>query len=433
MELRINKEYSETTMLIYSRKKSSGFQSLQSTKTLLDLNITTSSLSDSSGIHSLTATNTSFNTAITKNGTASVRIPRSGRIYTNVPAAGNNLRIDADAWNFSSWVYLVSAGNHNIVGDLATSTFYPMLHLSGSIWYIGDGLVNKLIFSQNPPVNQWIHLNHSWDGTFYRIHQNGVLMSKSAASTPMKLLETAGWEIGTRTSQGVTSDIYLGSLEINRGFSRDDSTFTPNYMENMGQFAPAKHLSYADSNDFLISGDITIETILTWNGVVDSNGVCALWGQNPNTASNMRVSIVNTSGAITAYIDSDSNIIPSSINITAGVPTHIAYVKSGTTYSLYVNGALAGTKTGGATLTNATTPFFLGSEEGLAGYNFIGKMKEWAFTRAAKYTEAFTAPSTLDLTASNPFWDQTVRGINFANGVVDVKGNTITNSGVVIV
>lgn len=212
-------------MLIYSKKKPSGFQSLQSTKTLLDLNITASSVSDSTGIHTLTLTNTSFNTTINKNGVASVRIPRTGRIHTNTPSAGDNLRIDADAWNISTWVYFVTTGTHNILSELAGSNFYPALFLSGG-FYIGDGLSNKLNIALTPPTNQWTHINSSWDGTNYRLHINGSLTSKTSNSS-MRVLETAGWEMGTRSSQGFTSDLYLGSMKIDRGIAATDASFTP--------------------------------------------------------------------------------------------------------------------------------------------------------------------------------------------------------------
>jgi hypothetical protein len=109
--------------------------------------------------------------------------------------------------------------------------------------------------------------------------------------------------------------------------------------------------------------------------------------------------------------------------------SHVAFVRSGSTLTFYVNGVAGGTATVSGTQTgNATTnPVFIGSKDsGLANYGTVGHISNFRIVNGtAVYTANFT-PSTVPLTAiantsllacqSNTFIDNSTN--NFAITVV---------------
>lgn len=197
------------------------------------MSISATTVTDSVGYHTITHSGTSVNTSVTKNGVGSIRIPRGARTLASTSNGLAALNTRTDSWNVSAWINVVSRGNlQNIVSELTASNFYPLEWYYGS-WYAGDAAANKLAYTHNIPLNQWIHMNAGFDvatGTF-RMHIDGAQVDKKSLTqgvTPMVSINcTQGWEIGKRSSANVDSDMYLGSLEIDRGYFRPEGSFTP--------------------------------------------------------------------------------------------------------------------------------------------------------------------------------------------------------------
>jgi hypothetical protein len=138
------------------------------------------------------------------------------------------------------------------------------------------------------------------------------------------------------------------------------------------------YIFMSDSPDWYIGGgDATIEGWINWDGQFSSNQ--KIWGQNPSTLSNMGLSITGVSGQLTAYINSDTTLFTSSINLIPNQWNHVAYQKAGTTFTLYVNGQVGGQITNSTALSDLTANWYFGSDDGLGGY-FSGMMKELRIT-----------------------------------------------------
>jgi hypothetical protein len=77
--------------------------------------------------------------------------------------------------------------------------------------------------------------------------------------------------------------------------------------------------------------------------------------------------------------------------------THVAWVRSGTTMTFYVNGVAGGTATISGTQagTATTAPVYIGTKDsGLSGYGTLGYIADFRITNGyARYTTTFTPPT----------------------------------------
>lgn len=257
---------------------------------------------------------------------------------------------------------------------------------------------------------------------FRRIPVTLSLMAAAIANAYDPYLPSVA-AIGNAPSMSVVDDI--GNTITNNG-----AVAVTTYDGNAGYFNGAAKLELADSPDWVIgSGDATIEGWVFWDGTLPASGYITFWGQNPGGSSSMRLSIRDIYGTLAGYIDSDTNVINSSVAVPIKAWTHLAFVKSGTTYTLYVNGVPTGVKTWATPLPDLAASFFIGTEEGTSGYH-KGFYDSIRFSKVARYTTNFT-PAKLVMNSSDPYWNNTVLAINFETGVVDLKGHAITNTGVV--
>jgi hypothetical protein len=76
---------------------------------------------------------------------------------------------------------------------------------------------------------------------------------------------------------------------------------------------------------------------------------------------------------------------------------HIAFVRSGTTLNLYVNGKAGTPRTVSGSLYDAeTAPLFLGGNSSVSTYDFTGYIRNFRYTKGvARYTSNFTPPTSL--------------------------------------
>ena len=111
----------------------------------------------------------------------------------------------------------------------------------------------------------------------------------------------------------------------------------------------------------------------------------------------MRLSIIGTgvNGYLAGYGSSDTVLLTSAAGtVPVNGWAHLAYVKQGSTYRIFVNGVKkAETTTGTATLTDQACVWQVGSEESVA-ISLRGYMAEYRMTKGmARYTADFTPPT----------------------------------------
>lgn len=166
------------------------------------------------------------------------------------------------------------------------------------------------------------------------------------------------------------------------------------YLDGTGDY-----ITYPDSNDLnLTSGDFTIEcwiypTTLTTTYILTKDSIYGVnyiqYSLNLNSNGGIRGS-VGSGTTTSSYQNLDSPDGVCFINAW----THIAFVKSGTTLYLFVNGILVNSATQTATMGTSNNVLSIGREPGDSAY-FNGYIDDVRITKGiARYTASFELPTT---------------------------------------
>jgi hypothetical protein len=211
--------------------------------------------------------------------------------------------------------------------------------------------------------------------------------------------------LNTSSTNGAQNNTFLDS-------STNNFTITRNGNTTQGTFTPFSQTgwgNYFDSNNsYLNFGNQTALHLGSGNFTVE------MWvWKNANTAYMTACGDLLTGGTNTFQMFGDATgtkicwydgataafTITSVQSIQLNTWTHIAFVRSSTTLSLYINGILDSTASL-STNYNASTSFFVGyTPELTAGRNWNGYISNFRMVKGtAVYTSAFT-PSTTPLTA----------------------------------
>ena len=166
-----------------------------------------------------------------------------------------------------------------------------------------------------------------------------------------------------------------------------------NYFNGSNQY-----LSAGTNTSFILTGDFTIEA---WVYKTSSSNcaVAAYWTSGSVSQCSWAAQI-NPSGHLVFYFNNTLIVTGSSQAVSLNTWTHCAWVRQGSTVTLYVNG-IADTATGTASGTSYTpaAPLYIGCQNTADGLYFPGYMSNFRIVQGtAVYTTNFT-PSTQPLTA----------------------------------
>ena len=142
--------------------------------------------------------------------------------------------------------------------------------------------------------------------------------------------------------------------------------------------------------------DFTIEA---WIYVNDISAIRGIFGQNSGTAAtNQFMMLVHTTGRLDFYVYYSSTYLllqSATSAVSTGAWHHVAGVRNGSNFSLYLNGASVASTTAAITVNNSVTPLGIGAVNGQVGtYPMNGYIQDVRFTKGiARYTTAFTPPT----------------------------------------
>tara|TARA_Y100000004_G_scaffold58376_1_gene64986 strand:+ start:1466 stop:4291 length:2826 start_codon:yes stop_codon:yes gene_type:complete len=203
--------------------------SLTSSAVQLLLNFQDAGIYDRSGINNIdTIGNAQIDTAVKKYGTGSMEFDGTGDYLETVN--NSNVNFGSDAFTIESWVYRDAAPSGgiepiisgNTTTDSGNDTF--SFHISTSRYFqFGNGTTyttSDTIF----PLDQWVHLAVSYDGTTLKMFQDGVEVASAARSYSF---DFERFKISRTRSNSRESDQYLDDLRVTRGVARYTSAFTP--------------------------------------------------------------------------------------------------------------------------------------------------------------------------------------------------------------
>ena len=155
------------------------------------------------------------------------------------------------------------------------------------------------------------------------------------------------------------------------------------------------YLSVPDADVWEFDEDFTFDL---WARPTDLSSGRLLFGQWTDATHGFRCGIYPTSGAIFFQIWDGVNVLnmTTSTGITAGAWNHIAVVKYGTSYKIYLDGTERASATSSAVLGNYTGVLAIGSgngpEAGAAG-RYLGHMDEFSISDLARWVDDFDPPT----------------------------------------
>jgi len=360
------------------------------------------------------------------------------------------LQLGTGDFTFEAWVYLNTATtgvDYRIFTNWPSSTGYQFYLRAASLRFIWQ------VYTQNSPdvaalaitPFTWTHVAFCRSSTTIKTFINGVLVdtttgvtnSANGNGTPTIAADSAG----TNGFNGFISDIRLvkGTAVYTANFTPPTAPLTA--ITNTSLLVSAKNASIYDSamiSDYETSGTAQVSTsvkkygtgsiyfatktdylpvrpippLITFPGnftfecwVYPTNAAITFWGvwdsRNGGASSAAMVFYLvplatPVSGSYRmAYFNGTSYYGTGTVLVNQW--THLAWVRSGTTLTSYVNGVAGGTSTVSGTQTGAatTTPIYVGNKDGnLANYGTIGYIDDLRVTNGyARYTANFTPPT----------------------------------------
>ncbi len=138
------------------------------------------------------------------------------------------------------------------------------------------------------------------------------------------------------------------------------------------------------------TSDFTIDFYLNWSGeILGSLGASTLFGQNPGSACNVRISIF-PGGILKLYCNNDAPILyESPVNtIIANVWTHVALVRNDNAFLVFIDGKLIKSVEYKLSLPAINYPWEIGDEEN-ADCGYKGYIDEFRISNVARWTSNF--------------------------------------------
>jgi hypothetical protein len=337
--------------------------------------------------------NASLNTSIKKFGTASIYFDgSSGLIIDNIPVNTST------NWTLEFWVYIVSGSNTGII--VATNGNYGLQLLYNSS-------TSKLELSISTNGTSWNYINGT--SSTNTVTTNTWNFITITSDTSYKLFINGNQEIiYTPIASANNSDYgFTYNLISNVSFSQSISYYQNGSLDLTSTSSPRGIVisaSYNATNPWTIECFFYMTYMTGQNGVVmnsptddpafgivveSSNGtvgrICWLLGNN----------------SVSGYLGWWDLGKSSTFNVNLNTWYHVAMTYDGTTYRLYLDGVLHLSNT---TTNKITTTAFNNAAIGRYwSYPMTGYISHVKLSSIAKYTSAFTKPTSIDFDSSTVF------------------------------
>lgn len=180
----------------------------------------------------------------------------------------------------------------------------------------------------------------------------------------------------------------------------DYTPATEKYGTGSLQFPGAGNSLFVAANTETLLGFSNDFTVEFWCYILSKDngaGIIGCWDMNNFTGSQSWVIAYDNSGNISATIkisDETTTLSTTAGALTSNAWHHVAFVRYGNTFTLYIDGVSIGSFTyAGALATGPNKLTMNGYNNG--GYSFNGYLDDVRITKEyARYTRAFTAPTT---------------------------------------
>jgi hypothetical protein len=364
--------------------------------------------------------------------------------FLTLPASGNNY-LDGD-FTIEAWAYpLAISTNLDAIFTLsACSTGWCFnnsnVTINGFVLCVGNlhyGTTNSN-YSSNIKTNMWTHLACVRSGSTITVYANGVSMVSITFSSAFGATSNTNPGIGVFDFyQGANRFMfngYISNLRLIKGTALYTSPFTPptsplsaitntqflcnftnagiydgtciNNFENIGNvqisttaskfgsssiyFDGTAYLNARASNPLTLSGDYTIEGWANINALSGYHRILSNTTPPSDTPTGFMI-LYNNSNNLVIY-GTDIGTLVTVGTFTSNTWFHFAMVRSGTTFTMYVNGTSTFTKASHTSILYCTGWTLGGMYSG--GEYLSGYLDDIRVTKGvARYTANFTPPT----------------------------------------
>lgn len=315
------------------------------------------------------------------------------------------------------------------------------------LYYTGSNV--QKTSTDSVPANCWSHVTVVRNGNNIYFYINGVADSGGAQSETGTIAYYNGaakdLKIGTSGDTGNLFNGYISDLRIVKGTAVYTAAFTPptapltavtntkllmnftnasiydaaqvNNLINSSVTASTGQTKYASASLYydtktdrveipwrrethIFPGDFTVEA---WVYPTDTS-ITSVWGiydtrQSGSTNANYIFGLASySSGWLLQLYATGARNATGNQRVQANEWTHVAWVRSGSTITFYVNGVADGTTTisGVMTSTGTSSNAYLSTKDGsINGYGTVGYISDFRLTNGfARYTSNFTPPTS---------------------------------------
>jgi hypothetical protein len=277
-----------------------------------------------------------------------------------------------------------NAGSWPNVGNTDALT----IGTSGSLYL--NGTIDEARISKTAPGDDWVLTEYN---------NQGSPSTFSYAGSEEDITRVYRFPVNIDASHILDSN----SLNTDSAGKTWTSTGAPILNNTVYKYTPASayfdgssYIQTPDSSDFAFgANDYTIDFWV--NTVQATTGILAFQGDNAGTASAQATQIYIASGKI--GFQPDYNNFPSNHNVQSsttsndGLWHHVACVRFGNVFTLYIDGVSKATATFSYTALDTPNPFFIGRQNA-SGSSFVGYISEFRVSAGiARWTTAFTPPT----------------------------------------
>lgn len=331
-----------------------------------------------------------------------------------------------NAWNHIAFVrngtnfYVFLNGNleQTFTGVGANSTDQAIT-IGGPIDYRDTGTTNKFYgYMDSVRITKGVA---RWSASFVpptvRFNQVDPYASKIALHIPFEGASGSSfWEVTGKSVTAVNATIDVD------GYKGSSS----------GKFVSGSSLSVADSASLeLGANDFTIEM---WVNTTATNSYATLI-ERPSASSftsgawSLMFNAGAANGLISLYVadySTGSPLITGTIPIADGSWHHVAWTRSGSTHTVWIDGVQDTSVTWAGTVADIATGIKIGTNTNFAGRDYVGSMDDLKITiGACRYYAAFNPE--LD----DPFWNYTSVLLPLSTDTNEAHGRNVTTSGTV--
>jgi len=199
--------------------------------------------------------------------------------------------------------------------------------------------------------------------------------------------------------QNLTVTAYGGAATKTAQYKYYDSSA---YFDGTGDYLTVPSTGFPAGDNFTLQGWARTSVTSSYCCLLTrpsassfSSGAFSLFF-NPGATNGRLVLYVADYSAITALITASSG------GINDGAWHHFAVTRSGSTWTLWVDGESVGTGTSSATIAALTTPIYIGQDPNFSDRTYTGYLQDiQLIVGSALYSSAFTPPGKLIGTISN--------------------------------